>query len=129
MRIGELSARTGVSPDTVRYYEKVGLLSAPGRTSGGFREYGPDAIDDIRFIKKAQTLGLKLGEIGEIVEIAAGGRAPCDHVRATIEARLQDVERRMTELRALRRTLKQTLDRLDRQPSNRGCRCAVIESL
>jgi DNA-binding transcriptional MerR regulator len=129
MRIGELTEQVGVTPDTIRYYERVGLLPAPRRTRGGYRDYGPDALEDIRFIKKAQALGLKLNDIGGILEISSGGKPPCEHVRATVTARLAEVEARLRELRALRTTLRNTLVLLDRAPSPRkGCRCAAIES-
>lgn len=130
MRIGELARRAGVTPDTVRYYEREGLVPSPGRTPGGYRNYGADAVDDVLFVKKAQALGLKLADVREVLEISAGGKAPCEHVRATVTARLAEVEGRLRELRALRTTLRETLERLDRAPEPRaGCRCAVIEAM
>ncbi len=129
MRIGELAKSVGVTPDTIRYYEREGLLPPPARTPSGYRDYGPDAPDDLQFIKKAQALGLKLSHVREVLEISSGGRPPCEHVRATVSARLTEVEQRLKELRALRSTLRQTLERLDRAPPPKaGCRCAVIES-
>ncbi len=129
MRIGELAKSAGVTPDTIRYYEREGLLPAPERTPSGYRDYGPDALDDLQFIKKAQALGLKLSHVREVLEISSGGRPPCEHVRATVSARLTDVEQRLKELRALRSTLRQTLEHIDRAPLPKaGCRCAVIES-
>ncbi len=86
-------------------------------------------VDDLQFIKKAQALGLKLNDVREVLEISSGGRPPCEHVRATVSARLTEVEQRLKELRALRLTLRETLERLDRAPPPKaGCRCAVIES-
>ncbi len=129
MRIGKLAESAGVTPDTIRYYEREGLLEPPRRGSNGYRDYGPEAIDDLRFIKKAQLLGMKLSDVRETMEIAAGGIQPCEHVRAKVSARLSDVEERLKELRALRSTLLETLERLDRAPPPRaGCRCAVIEA-
>lgn len=129
MRIGELAKRADVSADTIRYYEKIDLLTPPARTASRYRDYGPDALDELLFIKKAQVSGLKLDDVREVLEISSGGRAPCDHVRATVSARLVEVQGRLRELRALRSTLRQTLERLDRAPAPReGCRCAVIES-
>ncbi len=129
MRIGELAKTAGVTPDTIRYYEREGLLPPPERTPSGYRDYGPDALDDLQFVKKAQALGLKLSHVREVLEISSGGRPPCEHVRATVSARLTEVEKRLKELRALRSTLRQTLERLDRAPPPKaGCRCAVIES-
>ena len=129
MRIGELAKTTGVTPDTIRYYEREGLLPSPQRTESGYRDYGPGVIEDLLFIKKAQALGLKLSDVREVLEISSGGKPPCEHVRATVSARLVEVEERLRELRALRATLRETLERLDRAPAPKaGCRCAVIES-
>ncbi len=129
MRIGELAKTAGVTPDTIRYYEREGLLPPAERTPSGYRDYGPQAVNDLQFIRKAQALGLKLSDVREVLEISAGGRQPCEHVQATVSARLAEVEKRLRELRALRATLRETLERLDRAPAPKaGCRCAVIES-
>ncbi len=129
MRIGELAKTAGVIPDTIRYYEREGLLPSPQRTESGYRDYRPGVMDDLLFIKKAQALGLKLSAVREVLEISSGGKPPCEHVRATVSARLVEVEERLRELRALRATLRETLERLDRAPAPQaGCRCAVIES-
>ncbi|GMR13548.1 MAG: hypothetical protein BMS9Abin29_1760 [Gemmatimonadota bacterium] len=129
MRIGKLAESAGVTPDTIRYYEREGLLEPPRRGSNGYRDYGPEAVDDLRFIKKAQLLGMKLSDVRETLEIAAGGTQPCEHVRAKVSARLSDVEERLSQLQTLRSTLLETLERLDRAlPPRAGCRCAVIEA-
>ncbi len=129
MRIGELAKSVGVTPDTIRYYEREGLLPPAERTPSGYRDYGPEVVDDLRFIKKAQALGLKLSDVREVLEISSGGRPPCEHVHATVSTRLTEVEQRLKELRALRSTLRETLERLDRAPPPKaGCRCAVIDS-
>jgi DNA-binding transcriptional MerR regulator len=129
MRIGDLADRAGVRPHTIRYYEREGLLPPPRRTSGKYRDYEPEALEDLRFIRKAQTIGLSLGEVREVMAIASGGRAPCDHVRAILTTRLTEVEERLRELRILRSTLRAALERLDRAPEPReACRCAVIEA-
>ena len=129
MRIGELAKTAGVTPDTIRYYEREGLLPSPQRTESGYRDYGPGVMEDLLFIKKAQALGLKLSDVREVLEISSGGKPPCEHVRATVSARLVEVEERLRELRALRATLRETLERVDRAPAPKaGCRCAVIEA-
>ena len=129
MRIGELAKRAGVTPDTIRYYEREGLLPRPERTPSGYRNYAPQVLDDLAFIKKAQALGLKLSAVREVLEISSGGKPPCAHVRATVSARLAAMEERLRDLRALRATLRETLERLDRAPPPKaGCRCVVIES-
>ena len=130
MRIGELAKSAGVTPDTVRFYEREGLLAAPPRTPSGYRDYGTTALEDLQFIKKAQTLGLKLVDVRDVLEISSGGKPPCEHVRATVSARLSEVEKRLRELRSLRSTLRETLQRIDRAPpTNAGCRCTVIEGI
>ena len=124
-----MARHAGVTPDTVRFYEREGLLPEPPRTPGGYRDYDADALDDLSFIKKGQALGLRLSEIREVLDITADGRAPCDHVRGAISARLDEVDARMAELRILRTTLRETLVRLDlEQRPIPGCRCAVIEA-
>ena len=129
MRIGELARRAGVTPDTIRYYEREGLLGPPARTPAGYRDFGETALDDLRFIKNGQTLGLRLTDVREVMAIASGGELPCDHVRATITARLQDVDEKICELQDLRSTLMEAFARLDTltEPVP-GCRCAIIES-
>lgn len=129
MRIGELAKSVGVTPDTIRYYEREGLLPAPQRTESGYRDYGPGVMDDLLFIKKAQALGLKLSDVREVLEISSAGKPPCEHVRATVSARLVEVEERLRDLRALRRTLREMVERLDLAPLPKaGCRCVVIDS-
>src|SRR5260370_24844462 len=82
MRIGELAQRAAVTPDTIRYYERVGLLGRAPRAPNRYRDYAAATLDDLRFIHKAQALGLKLHDIQEVMEVAAGGRAPREHRRA-----------------------------------------------
>ena len=129
MRIGELAKQAGVTTDTIRYYEREGLLGPPARTPSGYRDYGETALDDLRFIKKGQTLGLRLSDVREVMTITSGGELPCDHVRVTITARLQEVDEKIRELQDLRSTLMETFARLDTLAEPvAGCRCAIIES-
>ncbi|MFQ5536870.1 MAG: heavy metal-responsive transcriptional regulator [Gemmatimonadota bacterium] len=128
MRIGELARRAEVTPDTIRFYEKERLLEAPPRSAGGYRQYDEAALEDLLFIRKARAVGLRLSEIREIMEISAGGVVPCDHVRETVTARLDEVERKLKELKALRASLRATLQRLDDEEARAsGCRCGAIE--
>ena len=129
MRIGELGSLTGLRPHTIRFYERAGLLAQPRRTSGGYRDYGPEALDELRFIAKAQASGLRLSDVREVLQITSGGQAPCDHVRVTVAARLLEVKRHLRDLRGLHRALRATLGRLDTLPRPTGrCRCAALES-
>ena len=128
IRIGELAQRAGTSPDTLRYYERVGLLPRAPRTPAGYRLYDPSVAGRIAFIRKAQALGLALDEIREVLRIAAAGTPPCEHVRATLQRRLQDVDARVGELESLRATLRRALARSRRLPLAPSCICGIIES-
>jgi DNA-binding transcriptional MerR regulator len=128
LHIGELARRAGVSPDTLRYYERLGLLAPPPRTNGGFRQYGAGVLERVAFIKKAQTLGLTLEEVREVLRVAAHGTPPCAHVRRTLERRLEEIGERIAELESLRATLKRALARTRALPVARSCVCEIIES-
>jgi DNA-binding transcriptional MerR regulator len=114
-QIGVIASATGLTPDAIRYYERLGLVPKPTRTEGGFRLYGPDTVARIRFIKQAQKLGLELKEIRDLLRPANGRRREqCQHVRSMLATHLADVEARMRELQAYRDTLQTALDQCDR---------------
>jgi len=129
MRIGELSRQAGVSDKTLRYYEDVGVLPPARRTSGGYRDYDPSALDRLAFIRAAQAVGLSLGEIREIIGFRDRGETPCAHVAelvrqraAELEQRIAELERMRTELRRLARRAR-SLNPADCEP---GAVCHVI---
>ena len=128
LTIGELASLAAVTPDTLRYYERLSLLPPPPRTGSGYRLYDRSTIERVAFIRKAQALGLSLEEVGEVLRFAAEGTRPCQHVRATLAARLRGVDARITELRSLRRTLSRALARSRALPLARSCVCGIIES-
>lgn len=124
MLIGALAAASGVPAKTLRYWEAEGLLHAPARTDGGYRDYPDGIVDRVAFIRHAQAAGLTLRQIGEIVAIRDGGQAPCGHAAGLVDERLTDVEARLhlleqtrTALRALRRRLH-ALDPADCDPAS-----------
>lgn len=106
MRIGELAKATGTGPKAIRFYEESDLLPDPGRTASGYRDYPPEAIDRLEFIRDAQAAGFSLAEIGEILAIRDDGQAPCTHVTALIDRHLQRVEERIAELEHARGVLR-----------------------
>jgi DNA-binding transcriptional MerR regulator len=77
--VSTLARQVGVGPDTIRYYERVGLLPTPTRTPAGYRRYDDDIADRVRFIKGAQRLGLRLREIAELLQVRDRGGCPCGH--------------------------------------------------
>lgn len=104
MRIGALAQACGLTPKTIRFYEQVGLLAPPPRTSGGFRDYPPETMGRLRFIRDAP--GLSLSDIGGILTLRDSGQPPCAHVEALITERLTQIELRLAELRAARAELR-----------------------
>lgn len=106
MKIGELAARTGISPKTIRYYEDIGLLPAPPRTRSGYRDYGEDAAARLGFVRAAASVGLTLGEIREVLAFRDRGEPPCAHVRQLIERHAADLSERITALTVMRADLQ-----------------------
>jgi len=105
MLIGELGAAAGLPAKTIRFYEEAGLLPAPPRTRGGYRDYPPSAVGRLAFIRQAQAAGLTLAEIGGVLRLRDGGQAPCQHVTALIGQHLAQVEQRIAELSRAREAL------------------------
>lgn len=105
MRIGELSAKSGFPAKTIRYYESVGLLPDPPRTSSGYRDYNGSEIGRLSFIRAAQSIGLSLGEIREIIGFRDRGESPCAHVAGLIELHANDLTERIRILEEMRRDL------------------------
>lgn len=134
-QIGELAARSGTTPDTLRYYERLGLLPRAHRTNGGFRVYSDQALDRLRFIKQARALGLTLQEIRGLVNYqASGGLKRCRDVRDMLRSRMADLEVRIAELQAFQVTLARYLEDCERALAGDDDRrsdpnCPVIETL
>ncbi|MGX1115758.1 MerR family copper efflux transcriptional regulator [Streptomyces ambofaciens] len=111
MRIGDLAARTGLTTKTIRFYEDSGLLPAPPRTRGGYRDYPDRSVTRLAFVRDAQRAGLTLAEIRSILAIRDDGHAPCTHVTSLIHEHLDDIDKRMAELGATREALRALADR------------------
>ena len=104
MRIGQLAKRTGVSPDTLRFYERLDLLDGH-RRDNGYRDYPDSAIDRVEFIKLAQALGFTLAEIRSIAPLLTGGTLPVEQVQAFILDKLALIDQRIATLQTLRNRL------------------------
>jgi DNA-binding transcriptional MerR regulator len=111
MRIGDLARACGLSTKTIRFYEGRGLLPAPPRTPGGFRDYPPEAAHRLRFSRDAQGAGLTLAEIAGVLALRDSGQAPCGQVAALIAERLTQIEQRLADLHATRTVLRQLAHR------------------
>ncbi|GAA0497550.1 heavy metal-responsive transcriptional regulator [Microbacterium aurantiacum] len=101
MRIGDLAATTGVSTQTLRFYEREGLLSAPSRQSNGYRVYDDEVASRVGFIRAAQSAGLTLADIAGVLTLREDGQAPCSHVHSLLDDKLNEVRVRQQELARL----------------------------
>jgi DNA-binding transcriptional MerR regulator len=103
--ISAQAAALGLSPDTLRYYERLGLLPPPRRTAAGYRLYGEEAAERLSFISGAKRMGLRLADIKQLLDVRDKGQCPCGHTKALVERRLAEVEAEMQQLRAVRTQL------------------------
>ncbi len=128
-RIGEVAARSGLTPDTLRFYERLGLLSKPSRTRGGFRLYAAETFDRLQFIKRAQVLGFTLDEVRELVGFnGQGSLRRCRRVHDLLKGKVDELDVKVTELNALQGTLKHVLRQCERAlESQDPTVCPVIE--
>lgn len=110
MQIGELAKLSNTSAKTIRFYEDSGLLPPPARTASGYRDYGPEVVERIRFIHRGQAAGLTLQKVRQILAIHDRGEAPCGHVRQVLGTRLDQVRAQIAELVALEGHLQTLLD-------------------
>jgi len=121
MRTSELAARVGVKAETLRYYERRGLIDEPPRTAGGYRDYPDEAVDSLRFIKRAQELGFSLDEVEQLLDLDNGGPDSCDAARALAEAHKADLETRIADLQRMRDSLGDLIATCDLPRSDRRC--------
>lgn len=103
--IGEAAELTGLTPKAIRIYETKGLVTPIERTSGGYRTYGTEALAVLRFIRQAKSIGLRLDEIGRIIDLQRSEGRPCSMVIDLLDQRLVDIDRTLTDLHGLRQTL------------------------
>ena len=129
MKIGELGRRTGVTAKTIRYYEQIGLLVEPDRTSSGYRDYAEDAVERLTFIRDAQATGLSLAEIGSILGMRDHGEQTCAHVIELLDHHLVAIDRQIIQLRAIRASMEEMATRakaLDPSACSDPNRCQTI---
>lgn len=113
MRIGELADGVGVTSKTIRYYESIGLLPSPDRTPSGYRDYGPEALERLQFIRDAQASGLALAEIQSVLELKDAGSTSCEHTRSLLKRHLEDMDNQIRRLQVARVELADLARRAD----------------
>jgi len=121
MFIHELARTTGVSAKTIRYYESLGLMPNPERADNNYRQYTPDAIERLRFIVSARSLGFNLTDIGEFLSARDEGTLPCKQVLDSMDERIAEIDRRIADLLALRETLTRVQADGANIPSDKKC--------
>jgi DNA-binding transcriptional MerR regulator len=130
MRIGELAKGLDLNTQTVRYYERIGLLPEPERTDAGYRLYGEEDERRLKFIKNARSSGLTLGEIKEVLAFRERGEAPCAYVTETISERSREIDRKIAELTRFKRELDRLYEwakERPRQEPSPGRYCHILE--
>lgn len=105
MTIGQVARDAGVGVETIRFYERRGLMDEPPRRSSGYRQYPPEAVRQLRFIRRAKELGFSLREIADLLDLRADGEAQCEEVRHQLEAKAADVRRRIADLHHIQEAL------------------------
>ncbi len=133
LKVGAVAKATRVGVQTLHYYERLGLLQKPKRSAANYRLYSPEAVRRVRFIKKAQAIGLTLTETKQILDLKDHGREPCRKVAELGGKHLQEIDGRLTQLRAYRRILAQSVTAWRKENlSERHCAgefCDLIERL
>lgn len=128
-RIGELAKLTGVSNDTLRYYEKNQLLAPAGRTDSGYRMYSPEAIEQIRFIQRAKGVGFTLNDIHELLSIQIEKTEhSCQEVKTFTESKLEDVEQKLAELTRIKLALEKLNEACCGGPESAE-HCSILQAL
>ena len=128
---GKLAKLAGVSTDTLRHYERKGVLARPLRSRNRYRQYPASALDRVRLVRKALAVGFTLDELADILRVRDSGGAPCHEVRALAVSKLAQVESQLNDLIALRNGLRTTLKEWDRRLKRKtsGGRAHLLESL
>lgn len=125
LRIGQLAKASHVGIETIRYYERRGLMPKTGRTASGYRQYGPEALQQLAFIRRAQNLGFSLDEIGRLLSLQAGGDKA--EVRELASAKLAAIEEKLHDLQHMQATLTDLVGRCSGRGKVDGC--PILESL
>jgi len=125
IQIGELSRRTGCNIETIRYYERIGLMPAPPRR-GRYRSYSGGDVDRLGFVRRARELGFTLDEVRALLALAAGGDATCAEVRGLAAVHLKDVRARIADLKRMERVLAESVRACD---AGQDPGCPLIQTL
>ncbi len=127
LTISEVAHEAGVNPQTLRYYERRGILAEPARTPAGYRQYDPEAVTRIVFIKRAQDLGFTLEEVHELLELRVEHGAACGAVEATAGENLRRVDEKIRQLTRLQEVLTELVESCQLRQGTEDC--PILEAL
>ncbi len=129
MLAGDAAKALGIGVQTLHYYEREGLIPPPPRSESGYRLYTPELVERVRFIRKAQALGLPLDEVKDILRLAERGTSPCGRVQAALTEKLREVDARLRELRSFRNELAALIRQAPALSSHEAAErvCAIVE--
>jgi MerR family transcriptional regulator, mercuric resistance operon regulatory protein len=126
LTIGNLSKQSGVNIETIRYYEKIGVMPAPRRSVGGFRIYGPDHIKRLGFVRRSRQLGFSLDEIRNLLRLVDGHGHTCAEVHALMLSHLAEIRRKIRDLRRLQRAMAEMAARCSGESVPE---CPIVDAL
>src|SRR6188768_362588 len=121
MKIGEVAKLSGTGIETIRYYEREGLLLEPERRPSGYRQYDDSTVERLEYIRRAKELGFTLAEIRELLELSFTAHAGCDHIRQRAEAKVADIEGKIRNLQQMKRSLGKIIQRCRAKNSTDDC--------
>jgi Hg(II)-responsive transcriptional regulator len=127
MRIGAVARAAGVTVETLRFYERRGLIAEPTRSGSGYRDYPDRTVRVVRFVKHTQELGFSLDEIAGMLELADGGPDNCTVVRELAQTKIETVEAKIARLAAMRAALRQLVDTCQRPRPDRECPLLTVD--
>ena len=127
LTIGQLAKQTDIGLETIRFYEREGLIESPPRRPSGYRAYPPETVRRVRFIRTAKELGFSLKEIGELLALRVDPVESCAHVKTITEDKLADIDKRIGTLQRMRRSLRKLVGACDAREATSDC--PILESL
>lgn len=128
LTIGQLASAAGVTVETLRFYEKQGLLSAPRRSDSGYRQYPPEAIKRVRFIQHAKQVGFTLNDIGELLALRQDQTTSCADIKARATGKIEQIERKIEELQRIRDALQRMAQKCSGSATS-SSECPILEEL
>jgi Hg(II)-responsive transcriptional regulator len=120
MRIGEVAKLSGTGIETIRFYERVGLLLAPERRPSGYRQYGEATVERLYYIRRAKELGFTLAEVRELLELSFAA-SDCEHIRQRAEVKITDIEAKIRNLQQMKRSLGKIVERCRMKNNTADC--------